>query len=276
MSSTRGGRPGRVVRSATVVSGLVGVQGALRDAGESVVEAAQRWRDPRERLLRKKRRARRWAQRYGIVSGSSATGAAGLALAAAPEWSMVMAGGGAVVFAVPAVMALNRYRKLDAVVPPPGRPDRRSLPSPSSAAREPMERLVHSERALHGILGVLGRSASISPDDIEDTHRTARSAAAALHAVAVDIAEMESAAVGSRAAAPSLHRAIATAAAQLDDGVDQFEELVAAAAEVTVPGASGAVGGLATERAELVSATEKLAGLAAALGEIDDIVRRYR
>ncbi len=189
---------------------------------------------------------------------------------------MVMAGGGAVVFAVPAVMALNRYRKLDAVVPPPGRPDRRSLPPPSSAAREPMERLVHSERALHGILGVLSRSAAIRPDDVEDTHRTARSAAAALHAVAVDIAEMESAAAGSRAAAPSLHRAIASAAAQLDDGVDQFEELVAAAAEVTVPGASGAVGGLATERAELVSATEKLAGLAAALGEIDDVVRRYR
>ncbi|MBA8960605.1 phage shock envelope stress response protein PspM [Rhodococcus opacus] len=276
MSSTRRGRPGRAVRSATVVSGLAGIQGALRDAGESVADAAQKWRDPRERLLRKKRRARRRAKRYGIVSGSSATGAAGLALMAAPEWSMLMAGGGAVVFAVPAVLAVSRYRKLDAVTLPPGLPARRVLPAPSSAAREPMERLVHSERALHGILGVLSRSGTISGEDIEDTHATARSAAAALQAVALDITSMEDAAQGSRAAAAPLHRAITSAAAQLDDGVDQFEELVAAAAEVAVPGTTSAVGELAYERAELVSATEKLAGLAAALGEIDDIVRRYR
>ncbi|MFZ2177591.1 MAG: hypothetical protein WAW17_26905, partial [Rhodococcus sp. (in: high G+C Gram-positive bacteria)] len=183
--------------------------------------------------------------------------------------------GGAVVFAVPAVMAVSRYRKLDAEALPPGLPVRRSLPVQSSAARQSMDRLVQCERALHGILRVLSRSETISREDIEATYSTAGSAGAALHAVADDITAMEEAARDSESAAPALHRAIAAAAEQLEDGVEQFEELVAAAAEVTVPGATGAVGGLAGERAELVSATEKLAGLAAALAEIDDIVRRY-
>ncbi len=189
---------------------------------------------------------------------------------------MLMAGGGAVVFAVPAVMAVRSFRRLGAVTLPPGLPARRVLPDPASVAREPMERLARSERALHGILGVLSRSGTVSAEDIEDTDSTARSAATALQAVSIDITSMEDATRGGRAAAAALHRAIASAATQLDDGVEQFEKFVAAAAEVAVPGTAGGVGGLALVRAELVSATEKLSGLAAALDEIDDIVRRYR
>lgn len=205
---------------------------------------------------------------------------------------MLMAGGGAVVFAVPAVIAVGSWRRLDSVTLPPGLPARRALPDPASVAREPMERLVRSERALYGVLGVLSRAGAVDAESIEDIDSTARSAAQVLEAVAVDITAMENATSGGRAASESLSRAIESAAGQLDDGVGQFEKFVAAAAEVAAPRApgdvaglaagdvgglaTGDIGGLAHVQAELVSATEKLSGLAAALGEIDDIVRRYR
>ncbi|MEV0946354.1 hypothetical protein [Rhodococcus sp. NPDC049939] len=210
------------------------------------------------------------------MSGSSAVGATGLALMSAPEWSIFVAGGVAVLFAAPALTAVRSWRRLGGVTLPLSLPARRVLPDPDSAAREPMERLMRSERALYGILGVLSRAGTVGAEDIENTDSTARSAAQALEAVAIDIASMEDATRGARQAAPALHRAIASAAGQLDDGVAQFEKFVAAAAEVAGPGATSGAGGLSHVRDELLSATEKLSGLAAALEEIDDIVRRYR
>ncbi|QCQ93790.1 phage shock envelope stress response protein PspM [Rhodococcus sp. SGAir0479] len=251
-------------------------QNVLRDVGGTVADTVRRWSDPRERVLRKRRRARRRATRFGVASGASVVGTASLAVASAPDWTVVATGGAAALFAVPAVVAVGTYRRLTATPLPPAAASRRPLPPVGSAARAPMERLARAESSLHQLLGVLGRSAVVDAGELDHTGETGRAASAALRAVAADVVAMESAGRGTAAAAAHLERSITAAAGQLDVGVEQYEGLVTAAAKLTAPAQSSSYSLLGRQRDELLSASDRLEGWAEAIGEIEEIERRYR
>ncbi|MFD4182778.1 hypothetical protein ACFWO5_05835 [Rhodococcus sp. NPDC058481] len=241
--------------------------------GGSVASAVRKWSDPREKLLRRRRRANRRRMRYGTVSGVSAVGTVGLVAASAPEWSLIAGGGAAALFAVPTVAAWRTYRRLGRIPLPSPRPARRVLPPVGSAAREPVARLLGAQTSLHQLLGVLTRSAVVPEEDIEQIGETAAAAAAALHAVADDVVAMERA--GSTAAGLRLGDTIDVTAARLSAGVEQYEELLASVATMTVPAAADSLGSLERQRSEMLSASDRLEGWASALEEIASIRRRH-
>jgi len=255
---------------------VVSAQSVLREVGGNVADKVRRWSDPRERMLRKRRRARKRATRFGIASGAGAVGTASLAVASAPDWTVVATGGVSALFVIPAVVAVGTYRRLTATPLPPASVTRQPLPPPASAARAPMERLTAAETSLNQILGVLGRSAVVDVDELDHTGETARAASAALRAVASDVVAMEEAGRGTAAAAPHLDRAVRSAEQQLDVGVAQYEGLVTAAARMTAPVQSSSYSLLDQQREELLSASDRLEGWADALGEVDEIERRFR
>lgn len=272
MSMSRGGRPGSQSRSATAVSGAAAAGRTARIWGMSAVEFARRWQDPREKALRRIRRARRRASGFGAVAGTTGAGAAGLAVVAAPDVAVVATGSVAGLLAVPAVFGFMRYRKLRSRPLPAGRAARRTLPPATSVAFEPMARLERAERALHPVLGVLARTGRIPAEDVADTDASARSAAAALTEAAADIAALEQAA--RLLSDDSLRHPIAASAAELSAGVAQYEEMATAAAQLaTAPYGSS---GFDRERGELALSAGRLIGLAAGLAEVEDITRRYR
>ncbi|WP_305094758.1 hypothetical protein [Prescottella sp. R16] len=273
MSATRDGRPGKRSRSAVFAS--VDAQSVLRDVRGTVAETVRRWSDPRERALRKRRRARRRATRFGVASGAGAVGTVTLAVASAPDWAVVATGGTAALFAVPAVLAVGTYRRLTAAPLPASAAARPPLPPAGSVARAPMERLAQAEHSLDRLSAVLGRSALVDVAELDHTGETARTAAAALRAVATDVVALEDAARSTHAAAPHLDRSIRAAVARLDDGVAQFEGLVTVAAKMTAPAQSPSYTLLDRQREELLSASERLEGWADALGEVGEIDRRF-
>ncbi|MCL2533362.1 MAG: hypothetical protein FWE39_04265 [Nocardiaceae bacterium] len=287
MSNTRDGRSGKNSRpagsvfgdgslSASAASAIDTAQNVLRDVGGSVADTMRRWSDPRERMLRKRRRVRKRATRFGIASGAGVVGTASLAVASAPDWTMVATGGAAALFAIPAVAAITSYRRLTATPLPPAPVSRRPLPPPGSAARAPLERLARAEGSLQQLVGVLGRSAVVDVAELDRTGETARSASEALRAVAADVVAMESAGRATSAAASHLERSIGAAVGQLDVGVTQYEGLVTAAAKMTAPAQSSSYTWLERQREELLSASDRLEGWAEALGEVDEIDRRFR
>lgn len=249
----------------------------FRDVTDAAVQAARRWRDPTAKLRRKKRRARRRATWFGAASGTWGVGTATLAVASAPEWTLVATGGATAVLAVPAIMAVRTVRKLDAVPLPPAPPKRRPLPPANSVARPPMERLAANQDSLARLLGVLARSGSVAPDDISEIDEAARAASSAVETVVEDVVALESAARGSAAARSHLADAIADAGTRLDGGVDQFEELVAAAARLAATAeGSRSLTMLERRRAELIATSDKLESWAQSWREVAQIEQRYR
>jgi len=250
---------------------------ALRDVTGAAVEAARRWRDPAARLRRKKRRARRRARLFGAASGTWGIGTATLVAASAPEWTIVATGGATAAFAVPAVLAVRTFRRLDAVpLPPPG-PGRRTLPPAGSVARAPMERLSADEQSLAGLLAVIARSGAVAADDLDEIGDAARAASSALDAVVEDVVALESAARGSTAAGAHLSEAITEAGRRLESGVDQFEELVAAAARLAAtPEGNRSMALLDRHRAELITTSDKLESWAMSWRDVARIEQRYR
>lgn len=279
MHSSRGGRPEREPRSAVSVSvtGAFNALGrtadSLREAGLSAAEAARRWQDPRAKFERKRARARRRAQRWGFISGGSVVGAAGLAVASAPDWSVVVAGGGAALFAVPAVVAVGRYRSMSAAPPPA--PIRRRLPPSSSRAFIPMSRLVGAETSLFEILGVLHRADTLVPGELNEITATADSALRAMFALSFDIVAMERATAATPKVRESLGPTINSAVDELQAGLDQYEDLVNSAANLTAPHTPSALVGFNRQLSALHAASERLSSLAEAIGEIDEITQKY-
>ncbi|AQA24756.1 hypothetical protein BTZ20_2439 [Rhodococcus sp. MTM3W5.2] len=282
MTSSRRGRAGSDSRSAAAfftaaangASGVVAATEAARTMSGTVASAVRKWSDPRAKLLRRRRRANRRRMRYGTVSGASAVGTVGLAAASAPEWSLIVGGGATALFAVPAVAAWRTYRRLNEIPLPARAPARRALPPVGSAAREPVGRLLGAQTGLQELLGVLTRSAVVAEEDIEQIGDTAASAAEALFAVADDVIAMERA--GSTTAGLQLGGAIEATAARLSAGVEQYEELLASVAKMTVPATADSLGALERQRSEMLSASDRLEGLAGALEEIEAIRRRHR
>ncbi|WP_187776238.1 phage shock envelope stress response protein PspM [Antrihabitans cavernicola] len=240
----------------------------LREVGESMLVAVAHWAQPRERELRKRRRARRRSIRYSAATGVTAVGTAGLVAVAAPVWAIVATGGGAAVLVVPAALAIRKYRRLRSKPLPEPVARKRAVPPLLSSARAPMLRLVRAERSLHELLAVIARSSPVPDDELAETDETARSAAAALHALAADIVAMERAGRSAGAVAADLDAAVAAAVAQLESGVSEYEELLAAAARMTVPVAAAPRSAIEAASMEMRYAADRLDGWAEGLAEL--------
>lgn len=247
-----------------------------RGVGTSILDAAGRRKDPRAKHFKKIRRARRRGIRFGAASTTTAVGTAGMAALSAPEWTLFVGGGGAALMAVPAAFAITRLRRLRSQPVPVGIPTKRVLPQRGSAAYESMARLAGAEQGLFELLGILARSETIGTDDVEEMIGVASDAARGLEGVAVDIAALERAGAASAVTREHLLGGIASAAADLETGVEQYEQLVAAAGRMTGPAGFGSTTVVDSHRRELLSATDRLQGWAEALTEIDRIRARHR
>ncbi|WP_328397419.1 phage shock envelope stress response protein PspM [Nocardia sp. NBC_00416] len=256
------------------------VADTLRTAGENAFVAVRRWADPRERELRRRRRARRRSIGLGTVSGLTTAGAVGLVILSAPAWAVVVLGGGAVVLVTGAALSTRRYLRLRrAPLPLAGYVPRR-LPAARSTTRPAMARLARAEQVLHDVAGQIARSRRLPSDELEDMVATAASGAAALTALAADIATMEDAvrALGGNAAelagaadARRLEETVQSMLARLDTGVVEYEHVVAAATRVLAVDETGALryafDGIV---ADLRQAADRMDGWAQALTELAD------
>ncbi|MBB3665058.1 MULTISPECIES: phage shock envelope stress response protein PspM [Prauserella salsuginis group] len=176
---------------------------------------------------------------------------------------------GTVVFGALAVSSGTKLRRLGKVEPP--RPDPASmLPPTGSAARAPMEKLVDSERTLTDLLDQLATPQHGAPSgatgfDVEDARATAMDASAALRGLAARLESIERA----RDAAPARERdgldsAVTALREQLDEGLEGYGALVAAAGRAVAASSDGA----SPAKDALTDATDRLAGLAVALREL--------
>lgn len=138
------------------------------------------------------------------------------------------------------------------------------LPRLKSAARQPMVDLAEAETALAELLRQLGDSpGGPSSDVIEQAWHTARDTATRLREVASRLEAVELAVKqSSRGDRPALEEGAAALRTSLDQGLEGYRGLIAAAGRVVLAGTPV----VATN--ELVDATESLAGLAEALREL--------
>jgi hypothetical protein len=167
-------------------------------------------------------------------------------------------------FAVRSGLRMRRLageqRALDAS---PASPQPAALPPKGSLARQPMERLAEAEQTLAELLHQIARGGSVPADSVEHTRRTGAEAATVLRRVAAQLNAVERA----RDHAPPLERGpladgVRRLRTQLDEGLDGYGSLVAAAGRVL------AASTLAGPTQELTEATDHLAGLALALRDL--------
>ncbi|HEX6356607.1 MAG TPA: hypothetical protein VF106_26915 [Actinophytocola sp.] len=138
------------------------------------------------------------------------------------------------------------------------------LPRPGSSVRQPMRQLNEAEYALAALLRQLSDSV-LAGHVAEDTWRVATDTADRLRVIA---ARLESVEVAATHASPAEETALEQGAAELrehlDQGLDAYRGLIAAAGHVLLADAPTPI----TD--ELVEATERLAALAEALDELAD------
>jgi hypothetical protein len=235
-----------------------------------------RWNEPAAKLERRKRRTSRALTLWillTILCGVLAV-AAGMGWMSATATAMmpqaIMAFAGAVVFGTFSVRSGLKLRALNRVELPSAPAGPPPLPPAGSAAREPMERLAEGEASLAELLRQLSVPSSVgttpvSGVSVADARQTADEAAAALRGLAARIQAIER----GRNAAPAREQAALDAAVgklreQLDDGLEGYGGLVAAAGHTV----AAAGDGLVTSKQALTDATDRLAGLAMALREL--------
>ncbi|MEU6129049.1 hypothetical protein ABZ805_07740 [Saccharopolyspora sp. NPDC047091] len=253
-------------------------EAALRElrgpvAGE-VRRTLARWRDPRARLLRKRKRARRQATAGTVGTGVLGVGTYG---AFAPEtfgipvgdgvletmFDVAGFGVGAVALAAAAGTAVGwrRYRRLLKAPLPAAAPEPVELPAHGSQAREPMRLLRDAEQSLHESLAQLGDGGF---GEATEARATADRAATALREIASRLQAVERALPH----VPGTEQGALRSDAQrlrteLDEGVEGYRHLVAAA------GRAVAASGAPEQRHAVQDAADRLGGLAAALDELD-------
>ncbi|MGK8556537.1 phage shock envelope stress response protein PspM [Nocardia gipuzkoensis] len=248
---------------------------SIREVGENALVAVRRWADPRERELRRRRRARRRSFQLGTVSGLTTAGTVGLVVLSAPVWAVVVVGGGAVALVTGAALSTRRYLRLRGAPLPQAAFIPRKQPPLWSNARPPIARLVRAEKALHGLGTQIARSRRLPREELADMLETAASGAAALHALAADIAAMEQglAAMG-RADSPAavvLTENLRLILGRLDTGVAEYEQVVAAAGRIlAVPDNTVVRHNFDVIVADLRHASDRLDGWAQALTEVAD------
>lgn len=238
----------------------------------------------RRRLARKRAWASRWLTTWLLITALCGLLIVGVLTGAVAEGDVSALFGAIAATMVTAViafrstlklaMAKNAQREFDTLHPPPGLPAAAAaapaaLPPKGSAAREPMQRLAEAEKALAQVLAQLSGTASmpaaVPVESVAQAQATSAEAATALRAVSGQLVAVELA----RDHAPPLERGplvegIARLREQLDEGLDGYRSLVAAAGRVVA--ASSAPG----PKQELTEATDHLAGLAVALRELSD------
>ncbi|MER5260743.1 hypothetical protein ABTZ99_01505 [Actinosynnema sp. NPDC002837] len=246
---------------AQVIGGQL--QGHLAD---QVKRRYAAWNDPRAKLDRRYRRSSRVLTFWLIVLALLAVvGTLTLvgALGAAPGVVAALGFAGTSVLAVRTNLKMRgidaERRQLEAAPAP------EPLPARSSAARQPMERLEDAQDTLRELLRQLDSAAltSIPTDSVEQARATGAEAASAIRAVSRQLQAVERA----RDTAPPLDRAplvegVRRLRAQLDEGVDGYCGLVAAAGRVLAESTAS------NPRQVLGDATDHLAGLASALREL--------
>jgi hypothetical protein len=234
--------------------------------------------DPRERLLRRRRRALRWGLIF--VAGTVFWGVVTAGLAAWGWFALLLeiTGGVAVVQAMIATLLLIRYRWLRAEPLPAQRPTgSRRMPPPSSAARPAMSALGASERGFFSLLGVMERGNMLPANEIRDITAAANKSSAAMAATAAEVVSMERAANGTPQSRSYLVPTINAFTAQLSAGVRQYNEMVTAAAQL-VSSANGDHGAALVAsrqryRGELAGATDRLVGWSQAFDELGGLPR---
>ncbi|MFI6168478.1 hypothetical protein ACIBCN_16995 [Nocardia sp. NPDC051052] len=248
---------------------------SLREVGEHALVTVRRWADPRERELRRRRRARRRSFQLGTASGITTAGAVGLVVLTAPAWIVVVIGGGAVALVTGTALSARRYLRLRNTPLPQATFIPSKQPRLWSRARGPIARLVRAERALHGLGTQIARGNRLPDDELTDMLETAHSGSAALHALAADITAMEQAlgAMGrsQSPAAAGLTDNLQFALGRLDTGVVEYEQVVAAAGRIlAVPESAVLRHNFDAIVADLRHAADRLDGWAQALTEVAD------
>ncbi|WP_156899091.1 MULTISPECIES: hypothetical protein [Thermocrispum] len=223
-------------------------------------EAARQWldfTDPAARHRRRTERARRGVFVWSVLAVLSTVAIA------YGNWVFLTA---LLVTGALAVRSAVKLRRLNAMTPPP---PRRLLPAKTSVAREPLHRLQRAEASLHDLLEQLSaRGSGVTVDEVSvaQARQTAAQAASALHQLGQRIVAVERA----RDAAPAgqrqeLTEAIRQLRAQLDEGIESYGGLIAAAGKAVAARDSGVAGA----QAALTDATDRLAGMASALRELN-------
>jgi hypothetical protein len=234
--------------------------------------------DPREKLLRRRRRALRWGL---IFAAGCVFWAVVTAVLAAWGWFALLleiTGGVAVVQAMIATLLLIRHHWLRSEPLPVQRPtNSRRLPPPSSAARSAMSALGASERGFFSLLGVIERGNMLPANEIRDLTAAANKSSTAMAATAAEVMSMERAAHGTPQARSYLAPTINAFTAQLSAGVRQYNEMVTAAAQLvsSANGDRGAAPVLSRQRYrdELAGATDRLVGWSQAFDELGGLAR---
>ncbi len=181
--------------------------------------------------------------------------------------AFITAGACALLAAVTANSGVQTYRLYQQPLPP-SPPRKTQLPPSGSLAREPMERLTFAERSLFDVLDQLTSLQSALPrNSVDGARGAADEAAVRLRGLAGRVQAVERA----RAAAPPNERGSLDAAAhelggRLDAGVGDYGRLVAAAGRAV---AAGSGTGDRESRQAVVDATDRLAGVAAALRDLN-------
>jgi CheY-like chemotaxis protein len=155
------------------------------------------------------------------------------------------------------------YRSSDVSSVAPSRiwvEERPRLPRPGSAARSPVRELNEAEIALAELLRRL-RDVRGEPAEhvVDEAWQVATDTATSLRSIAVRVEAVELAA---EQAPDTLEEALSDLLRQLDEGLDAYRGLIAAAGQVMLADTP------VVATAELVEATESLAALAAALREL--------
>jgi hypothetical protein len=169
------------------------------------------------------------------------------------------------------VARLRRRRPappVEAADPVPALPVPARLPGRKSAAWAPMERLAEAETTLRDLMAQLSESAagpSAPQYVVDDAARIADETAEGLRAIAAKIEALEAAVRHAPAAQRAgLEEGVRSLLRHLDQGIEGYRELIAAAGHLVLAGTRDPVPD------ELVEATDHLAGLAAALRELSD------
>lgn len=246
------------------------LQRALDSAGEFAELAAHKLNaaaDPRARLLRKRRWALRGALVFGVACVFWVLVTLLLATWTTPAWALLIPGALAAGAAAPATLLLLRYRWLKGEPLPSPRPHAaRRLPPLGSAARQPMAGLAAAERGMFSLLGVLERGGLLPREEIRELTDAANQVGSTMSATAADVVSMEKTARLTPSARSYLSPTIEAFAAQLNQGVRQYNDMVTATAQLV--STSDSPMSRQQYREQLVSATDRLMGWAQAFGEL--------
>ena len=241
-------------------------QAVATDAGGHLGTAAaalSRWSDPRERLVRRRRAAR--AATLGLTGTTGVLGVTTVGLAVSPlsEWLVVGGGGLTALVAVPTVAVALRLRRLRRTPLPAARPAPVRRPGRGSLAHAPLQRLAQGERSLSELLGLLQRDPAVPVSEVDEARAAARAAVDALRREADDLAALERARDTSPAAAAELGDVVGAAVDRLENGVRDYDGLVASAARAVAVGV-----GPQRHAESITAAVDRVDALTSALTEL--------